>query len=157
MTHHVPTNLLSLPSPLQCPLSCMHLSWSPTPASLALPLLIVHSSRKAWDGGRSWPLSSSVALPSRDFGLLQSTMQIPFSLCTMVWKSLELTLCRTKHTLTNACSGSSFHRYHLPDALTVRIAAEESQCPDAFDPRFSASPCFCMVKCAQSKSLPRPH
>lgn len=80
-----------------------------------------------------------IVFPSRDFGLLQSPVQIPFSLCTVVWRSLELTLCRTQRTLTNACSGSSFHR-HLPDALTFRIAAEESQFPNALDPQFPASP-----------------
>lgn len=105
-------------APLQPP--SLFLSSYPLPELVLAPLILI-------------------VFPSRDFGLLQSPVQIPFSLCTVVWRSLELTLCRTQRTLTNACSGSSFHR-HLPDALTFRIAAEESQFPNALDPQFSASP-----------------
>lgn len=146
MTHRVPTNLFLPLAPTFLP---------PVPSDLHISELEPHSSLRSSSPRTQLPelvLAPLILIvfPSRDFGLLQSTVQvqIPFSLCTLMWRSLELTLCRTKRTLTNACNG-----YHLPDALTVRIAAEESQCPNALDPQFSASPCFCMVTSAQSKSL----
>ena len=135
MTHRVPTNLLSLP---------LAPTFLPTvPSVLHASELEPHSSLPRSSSPQTSLLELVLAplilivFPSRDFGLLQSPVQIPFSLCTMVWRSLEL--CRTQRTLSNACSGSSFHR-HLPDALTFRIAAEESQFPNALDPQFSASP-----------------